>query len=681
MESKKLKNIRKNNLYYLDVQGQSCCSNVSEEENRRVSSAVLSFDAWKTKSHESDGSKQTEVKSTHGSINSTTDENQGFWSSCKFVRKSKTHDCVIGVSKNLSFAPEDKDENLAPIWRSRRLVNSISFSGLGSPSKSKGLAEGAAIPDCGGKIIDYRNFVPQEPFVPAVAKSIPRKRISIRGSRKAFKDLFNVKSNKHDQMVSFAKKDTFDLSTDCNDDATMKTAKCILRMEEAFGGDSLAGQDLSDGEFTTDISYEHVVSALWDDVASLTSFDSLTGCGEIFADEESHKLLEMERSKGPEKEDPECKPSPVLASFQGGVEQLASPAQTDEIEFTKLWENIKNCVKNHVTLLPETRSNAAKVSSGNIIKAKNSLKGSPGSLEIVPETINHISIDKETAKPVHQESASNSDEGYCEPITPGQDDSVTESLVPALSAKFPRDTYSGDALYELFYDPEDSSPSPGLEEEQSISESILRQPFEIPLSMYSFHIGAEENMASDSSPGSVDQELMQSRQTGEDCALKLCDTEFSLAMEIVNCLTEESEKKEVVYNANAKIPAQQLIDLRATLTSSLCKKCPVKSLCALNSAGQVCHLANSVNEQTLAQECERLLHINSDEVIQGQCDISQRDILNEHSEDDDVKLLSHAVQCNLTVSHGEESALVDDCSMFGSAKMILDLQQITTLKG
>uniref|UniRef100_A0A8C3LUR0 APC membrane recruitment protein 1 n=1 Tax=Chrysolophus pictus TaxID=9089 RepID=A0A8C3LUR0_CHRPC len=73
-----------------------------------------------------------------------------------------------------------------------------------------------------------------------------------------------------------------------------------------------------------------------------------------------------------------------------------------------------------------------------------------------------------------QESAPNSDEGYYDSTTPGPEDETGDGLCEIKKDRLPRDSYSGDALYE-FYEPDDTlmSPSHG---EQSLFESKVSHP-------------------------------------------------------------------------------------------------------------------------------------------------------------------------------------------------------------
>ncbi|XP_030432114.1 APC membrane recruitment protein 3 [Gopherus evgoodei] len=463
-------------------------------------------------------------------------------SSYKLVRKSKTHDCVIEVDKTEQCNHSDKaykEGSSAPGRSKGRLVNSISFSGVGSTLNSSGKKESVVSPSqstySSQQMIDYRNFVPQMPFVPAVAKSIPRKRISLKRSKKGLRDIFHMKKNKPESLTLLVEKGKRLPSPAWKSELSGRLGKYLFKPRETFAADCLA-QDLSDSEMQSDSSYDYC-NALCEDVASLKSFDSLTGCGEIFADESSAHL-DLESSKEVLMRRSKHKESPALGSFQGGVEQLASPAQNEAADFAKFWDNINKSVRLHQSTLFDRR--LLKIPSPDLGKTKREAAASMTDLLVSPDkdpdSSKESSVDTGTPKSDHQESTSTSDEGYYDSFSPGQDDEMKEAQTPGVPGRFPRDSYSGDALYELFYDPNEAKISPVLDDELCMSESISDQAIEIPLSIYSFHVGAEENMASQPAVDIISQGFLQSTWKGKECLLKLCDTELSLTMGIINWL-------------------------------------------------------------------------------------------------------------------------------------------------
>ncbi|NXI26601.1 AMER3 protein, partial [Sterrhoptilus dennistouni] len=461
-------------------------------------------------------------------------------STYKLVRKSKTHECVAEADKPEHCSPSSRACEEGFFGKGKgRLVNSISFSGMSSSSSKKECVVSPSQSACSSQMIDYRNFVPQMPFVPAVAKTIPRKRISLKRSKKGLRDIFHIRKNKPDSLSFLVEKDKNLSSPGCRSELSGRLAKYLFKTGETCAADCLS-QDCSDNELQSDSSYDYC-NALCEDVASLKSFDSLTGCGEIFADESSAQL-ELENSKELLLRRSKHKDSPAMGSFQGGVEQLASPGQNETVEFAKFWDNINKSVRLHQSALFEKK----------LLKIPGSDTEGDRSQAAVAVTDPQVSPDKEgdnskdssteteTPKSENQESTSTSDEGYYDSFSPGQDDELKEAQTPGVPGRFPRDSYSGDALYELFYDPNEVKVSPILDDDLCASESVSEQAIEIPLSIYSFHVGAEENMASQPTLDIISQGFFHSTWKGKECLLKLCDTELSLTMGIINWLRKHS---------------------------------------------------------------------------------------------------------------------------------------------
>ncbi|NXO76635.1 AMER3 protein, partial [Sitta europaea] len=461
-------------------------------------------------------------------------------SSYKLVRKSKTHDCVAEADKTEQCSPSSRACEEGFFGKGKgRLVNSISFSGMSSSSSKKECVVSPSQSACSSQMIDYRNFVPQMPFVPAVAKTIPRKRISLKRSKKGLRDIFHIRKNKPDSLSFLVEKDRNLSSPGCKNELSGRLAKYLFKTGETCAADCLS-QDCSDTELQSDSSYDYC-NALCEDVASLKSFDSLTGCGEIFADESSAHL-ELENSKDLLLRRSKHKDSPGMASFQGGVEQLASPGQSETVEFAKFWDNINKSVRLHQSALFEKK--LLKIPGSDTEKDKSQAAVPVTDPQVSPDkegdNSKDSSIETETPKSENQESTSTSDEGYYDSFSPGQDDELKEAQTPGVPGRFPRDSYSGDALYELFYDPNEVKVNPILDDDLCASESVSEQAIEIPLSIYSFHVGAEENMASQPTLDIISQGFFHSTWKGKECLLKLCDTELSLTMGIINWLRKHS---------------------------------------------------------------------------------------------------------------------------------------------
>ncbi|XP_012505375.1 PREDICTED: APC membrane recruitment protein 3 [Propithecus coquereli] len=425
----------------------------------------------------------------------------------KLIRKSKTHNSVPGAGRAAATTGQ--------------LVGSASFPG---PSGSQ-------------RMIDYRHFVPQMPFVPAVAKSIPRKRISLKRPKKCFRNLFHIRRNKTENLASLEAKGKSSLSPGGPSDAGGRQGKAFLPLGEAPGPDSLC-QDLSDSELLTDSPFD-LCRALCEDVASLQSFDSLTGCGEIFADESSVPSLELNEGLGSPAGAPQDLEGKVpRGPFQGSVEQLASPAQSEAADFAKFWDSVNRSVRQQRGLLgpwlaaplgtdtDQHRLDVAGLAQLPLCPCRDPRSGSKAS-----------SVDTGTPKSEQPESVSTSDEGYYDSFSPGLEEDRKEATSPGTpAAPFPRDSYSGDALYELFHDPREGPVGPSPDDDLCVSESLSGPALGTPLSMCSFHVGAEENLAPAPAPDLLSQGFLQSSWKGKECLLKLCDTELAITMGIVSWL-------------------------------------------------------------------------------------------------------------------------------------------------
>lgn len=421
----------------------------------------------------------------------------------KLVRKSKTHDNVPGAVK--AAAPTGQ------------MVGSTSFT------ETPG----------GQRMIDYRHFVPQMPFVPAVAKSIPRKRISLKRSKKCFRNLFHMRRSKTENLASLSAKGK-NLSPP---GVPAQQGKPFFSMGEGLGLDSLC-QDLSDSEFLHDSPFD-LCSALCEDVASLKSFDSLTGCGEIFADGSSVPSVELKDGPESPAHSPQALDSKTpCGPSQGSMEQLMSPAQNEASDFTKFWDSVNRSVQQQQRALlgpwlmsPQgTETDQPRLDSSGLAELPLFPCRGP------PSGSKASSIDTGTPKSEQPESVSTSDEGYYDSFSPGLEEEKKEAASPATpAAAFPRDSYSGDALYELFYDPSQAPVGPILDDD-CVSESLSGPALGTPLSMCSFRVGAEENLAPAPGPDLLSQGFLQSTWKGKECLLKLCDTELAITMGIVNWL-------------------------------------------------------------------------------------------------------------------------------------------------
>ncbi|NXS41926.1 AMER1 protein, partial [Balaeniceps rex] len=196
-----------------------------------------------------------------------------------------------------------------------------------------------------------------------------------------------------------------------------------------------------------------LLSLILGDVTSLKSFDSLTGCGDDIAEPEiAESTISVERSRDA------AKRSSCLVTYQGGGEEMAIPEEAEEY-LHQIWNS--NTAGD--------RSYGAQVSSSSLeTHASHEAEAHP----YVGDTME--GVDLLTPQSDQQESAPNSDEGYYDSTTPGPEDEAGDGLGEIKKDRLPRDSYSGDALYE-FYEPDDALMSPSHGEE-SLFESKVSRP-------------------------------------------------------------------------------------------------------------------------------------------------------------------------------------------------------------
>uniref|UniRef100_A0A8B9SHC9 APC membrane recruitment protein 1 n=1 Tax=Anas platyrhynchos TaxID=8839 RepID=A0A8B9SHC9_ANAPL len=189
------------------------------------------------------------------------------------------------------------------------------------------------------------------------------------------------------------------------------------------------------------------LSLIFGDVTSLKSFDSLTGCGDIIAEPDilsiAESTISVERSRDA------AKRSSCLVTYQGGGEEMAMPEEAEEY-LQQMWDSATEGDGAATT----RRRRAASWRQRGLQEA-----------EALVELL--------TPQSDQQESAPNSDEGYYDSTTPGPEDEGGDGLCEMKKERLPRDSYSGDALYE-FYEPDDALLSPSHGEEPLFESKVSR---------------------------------------------------------------------------------------------------------------------------------------------------------------------------------------------------------------
>uniref|UniRef100_A0A3B3U9E9 APC membrane recruitment protein 1 n=1 Tax=Poecilia latipinna TaxID=48699 RepID=A0A3B3U9E9_9TELE len=200
------------------------------------------------------------------------------------------------------------------------------------------------------------------------------------------------------------------------------------------------------------------LNLIFGEVSSLKSFDSLTGCGDIIADQEDDSITEStvsgERSRNGGKR------ASCYLTYQGGGEEMASPEDLDGTCLQDFWGSNTSEVVCY-SCDPDQTEMTAELTSLHNADALNNSSSTQQAGSMDTSSI----ADVLTPESEHQESGPNSDEGYYDSTTPGPDEGQEKR-----SGRLPRDSYSGDALYELFA-PDESLISPHYENKSQLPSS------------------------------------------------------------------------------------------------------------------------------------------------------------------------------------------------------------------
>uniref|UniRef100_A0A4W3I133 APC membrane recruitment protein 2 n=1 Tax=Callorhinchus milii TaxID=7868 RepID=A0A4W3I133_CALMI len=204
--------------------------------------------------------------------------------------------------------------------------------------------------------------------------------------------------------------------------------------------------------------------------------DAKDGCGDIIADQDDEGNG-CERGAVGEKGKSVARKNSNVLTYQGGGEEMASPEEVDDEYLQEFWET------------PPPTAEPLKEKQQQIgsdqpawLPPKDTVCFAEGANSTLPKllALNEISVSKSdnddlsSTKNDQQEGVPNSDEGYWDSTTPGPDDESGKTLVTRNS--IPRDSYSGDALYDLFADPDESLTGIVSDEEMS----SLSEPKALP---------------------------------------------------------------------------------------------------------------------------------------------------------------------------------------------------------
>ncbi|XP_023981576.1 APC membrane recruitment protein 2 [Physeter macrocephalus] len=236
---------------------------------------------------------------------------------------------------------------------------------------------------------------------------------------------------------------------------------------DSEGGRAPAAPDPSSVDPPSDPSADRIC-LMFSDVTSLKSFDSLTGCGDIIADPEDEAGPSCARhAPAPGQPGPAPKPPGVVA-YQGGGEEMASPAEADDSYLQEFWDMLSQtedqgpgpqqgaapaaaaAAAPEAQVAPETPKDARRAEG-----AKDASSVKRRRLHRLPTELQPKEEPKH-ADEEPQEGVPNSDEGYWDSPTPGPREDGSGGGVG--KAGLPRDGDSGDALYDLYAEP-DGSPA------------------------------------------------------------------------------------------------------------------------------------------------------------------------------------------------------------------------------
>uniref|UniRef100_A0A5F8HCA1 APC membrane recruitment protein 2 n=1 Tax=Monodelphis domestica TaxID=13616 RepID=A0A5F8HCA1_MONDO len=219
-------------------------------------------------------------------------------------------------------------------------------------------------------------------------------------------------------------------------------------------------------------------------------FDSLTGCGDIIADQEDEAGASCDKNASGTSKPAPSKKNPNMVAYQGGGEEMASPDEVDDTHLQEFWDMLSQTEDQEAQ---EPQGVTAKAAAGAAAKetkvapeSSKDGKGKEGARDAslvkrsrihrIPIELHHKEDLKHREKE-QQEGIPNSDEGYWDSTTPGPEEDSTSTIQ---KEGIPRDSYSGDALYDLYTDPEENPAGlPSDEEVSGLSRSKPVSPITI----------------------------------------------------------------------------------------------------------------------------------------------------------------------------------------------------------
>ncbi|XP_063088596.1 APC membrane recruitment protein 2 isoform X2 [Cavia porcellus] len=198
------------------------------------------------------------------------------------------------------------------------------------------------------------------------------------------------------------------------------------------------------------------------------------GCGDIIADpEEEAGPSSDKQAPGPGKPAPPKKTPGGVVAYQGGGEEMASPDGVDDTCLQEFWDMLsqaedqgqappeaavaKAAPAQEAKAVPETSRDARAAEAprdASSVKRRR-LHGVPAEL--------HPKEEPQPSEKEPPEGVPNSDQGYWDSTTPGPEEDAGAG--GGKRSGLPRDSDSGDALYDLYAEPDASPAGPPAGEE------------------------------------------------------------------------------------------------------------------------------------------------------------------------------------------------------------------------
>ncbi|KAI6078543.1 APC membrane recruitment protein 2 [Aix galericulata] len=148
------------------------------------------------------------------------------------------------------------------------------------------------------------------------------------------------------------------------------------------------------------------------------------------------------------------KKHPTMVAYQGGGEEMASPEQVDDTYLQEFWDMLSQTEETQTGGGGGTKTPEGLKENRGTEGAQNRVAVKRGGLNQIPIHLNHKEEQKGREKEQH-EGVPNSDEGYWDSTTPGPEEDSTTSIQ---KETLPRDSYSRDALYDLYAEPDENPP-------------------------------------------------------------------------------------------------------------------------------------------------------------------------------------------------------------------------------